>query len=147
MHAAAACCLLLTHHLARAAYALALSHCQAAAEQRASVAVLRRLPEFGVSLLPAQLTQLPDKRVLLHRVLLGRHSGGSAGGGAAVLPWRRLGDVLELAALLGMDSEAEQQEVSGCMGSCCPVCACNKCRGSCAPACFCASAWQQCHHS
>ena len=97
---------------------------QAAAAQRDSVAVLRRLPEFGVSLLPAQLTSLPDKHQLLQRILFGRHTyaaaaaaaaaGGSSGGwgGSSVAPWRRLGDVLELAALLGFGSEVEQNEVS-----------------------------------
>lgn len=90
------------------------------------MAVLRRLPEFGVSLLPAQLTSLPDKHLLLQRILFGRHtyaaaaaaaaSGGSGGSdgwaGSSVVPWRRLGDVLELAALLGLGSEDEQNEVS-----------------------------------
>lgn len=95
---------------------------QAAAAQADSVAVLRRLPEFGVSLLPAQLTSLPDKHLLLQRILFGRHtyaaaaaaaaSGGSDGSaGSSVAPWRRLGDVLELAALLGLGSEDEQNEV------------------------------------
>lgn len=98
---------------------------QAAAAQADSVAVLRRLPEFGVSLLPAQLTSLPDKHLLLQRILFGRHTyaaaaaaaaSGSSGGsdgwaGSSVAPWRRLGDVLELAALLGLGSEDEQNEV------------------------------------
>jgi hypothetical protein len=99
---------------------------QAASAQRDSVAVLRRLPEFGVSLLPAQLTSLPDKHQLLQRILFGRHTyaaaaaaaaGGSSGGqaGSSVAPWRRLGDVLELAALLGFGSEDEQNEVSACL--------------------------------
>jgi hypothetical protein len=87
--------------------------------------VLRRLPEFGVALLPAQLTALPDKQQLLHSVLLGRSSssrrgmrsgagGDAAGVGSgrvAVAPWRRLGDVLELAELLGMGGQEEQQQV------------------------------------
>lgn len=104
------------------------------------MAVLRHLPEFGVSLLPAQLTSLPDKQQLLQRILFGRHTyaaaaaaaaSGSSGGwssGSSVAPWRRLGDVLELAALLGFDSEDEQNEVGsrglvvvgaglGCKGS------------------------------
>jgi hypothetical protein len=107
---------------------------QAAAQQRNAVAVLRRLPEFGVALLPAQLTALPDKQQLLHSVLLGRSSssigsssssrrgthsaaavdaaGTSSGGRVAVAPWRRLGDVLELAELLGMGGQEEQQQVS-----------------------------------
>jgi hypothetical protein len=95
---------------------------QAATAERDSVAVLRRLPEFGVSLLPAQLTSLPDKHQLLQRILFGRHTyaaaaaaaaSGSSGGraGSSVAPWRRLGDVLELAALLGLGSEDEQNEV------------------------------------
>jgi hypothetical protein len=104
---------------------------QAAAQQRNAVAVLRRLPEFGVALLPAQLTALPDKQQLLHSVLLGRtssinsssrcgtRSSSSAGAGAAassparvaVAPWRRLGDVLQLAELLGMGGQEEQQQV------------------------------------
>lgn len=97
---------------------------QAAAAQRDAVAVLRRLPEFGVSLLPAQLTSLPDKHQLLQRILFGRHTyaaaaaaaalGGnsaSLGSSSSVPPWRRLGDVLELAALLGFDSADEQNEV------------------------------------
>jgi hypothetical protein len=98
---------------------LPLSQQQAAAAQRGSVAVLRRLPEFGVSLLPTQLTSLPDKHQLLQRILFGRHtytaaaaaaaSGGWAG--SSVAPWRRLGDVLELAALLGLGIEDEQHEV------------------------------------
>lgn len=102
---------------------------QAAAQQRNAVAVLRCLPEFGVALLPAQLTSLPDKQQLLHSVLLGRSSSigsssrrgstaAAAGAGAspgrvAVAPWRRLGDVLELAELLGMGGQEEQQQVSG----------------------------------
>jgi hypothetical protein len=105
---------------------------QAAAQQRNAVAVLRRLPEFGVALLPAQLTALPDKQQLLHSVLLGRSSsinssssrrgtrsssagdaaGASSWGRVAVAPWRRLGDVLELAELLGMGGQEEQQQVS-----------------------------------
>lgn len=99
---------------------------QAAAAQRDSVAVLRRLPEFGVSLLPAQLTSLPDKHQLLQRILFGRHTyaaaaaaaaGGSSSSnaGSSVAPWRRLGDVLELAALLGFGSEDEQNEVTACL--------------------------------
>jgi hypothetical protein len=101
---------------------------QVAAAQRDTVAVLRRLPEFGVCLLPAQLTSLPDKHQLLQRILFGRHiyaaaaaaaaSGSSAGrAGSSVAPWRRLGDVLELAALLGLGSEEEQNEVSMAMCS------------------------------
>jgi hypothetical protein len=104
---------------------------QAAAKQRNAVAVLRRLPEFGVALLPAQLTALPDKQQLLHSVLLGRTSssrsssrhgtrssaaaaavGAGSPGRVAVAPWRRLGDVLELAELLGMGGQEEQQQVS-----------------------------------
>lgn len=96
---------------------------QAAAAQRNTVAVLQRLPEFGVSLLPAQLTALPDKRQLLHSVLLCRTTataapgqqqwGGGSSRGVRVAPWRRLGDVLELAALLGFNTADDQQEVSG----------------------------------
>jgi hypothetical protein len=108
-----------------------LSLLQAAAQQRNAVAVLRRLPEFGVALLPAQLTALPDKQQLLHSVLLGRTSSisssssrrgtrssaagegvGASAGRVAVAPWRRLGDVLELAELLGMGGQEEQQQVS-----------------------------------
>jgi hypothetical protein len=89
--------------------------------------VLLRLPEFGVSLLPAELRGLPDKsvvlkRVLTHRVVPSLGDGASdtrQGGGRQrrggrprqVLPWQRLGDVLELAAALGMRSEEEQHEV------------------------------------
>lgn len=72
--------------------------------------------------MPAQLTSLPDKHLLLQRILFGRHTytaaaaaaaSGSSGGwaGSSVAPWRRLGDVLELAALLGLGSENEQNEV------------------------------------
>jgi hypothetical protein len=89
------------------------------------VTTLRLLPEFGVSLLPAQLTSLPDKHQLLQRILFGRHTSAAAAAAAAagsnvgwagssVAPWRRLGDVLELAALLGFGSEDEQNEVGPC---------------------------------
>jgi hypothetical protein len=94
---------------------------QAAAAQRDTVTTLRLLPEFGVSLLPGQLTSLPDKHQLLQRILFGRHTSAAAAAAAAgsnsgwagssVAPWRRLGDVLELAALLGFGSEDEQNEV------------------------------------
>jgi hypothetical protein len=90
--------------------------------------VLLRLPEFGVNLLPAELRGLPDKSVVLKRVLTHRvvpspgdatgDKRGQRRGGRArqVLPWQRLGDVLELAAALGMRSEAEQHEVRQCLG-------------------------------
>jgi hypothetical protein len=82
-----------------------------------TIAVLQRLPEFGVVLLPAELQALPDKKVVLQQVLTHRAvarstttaaGGSSSKGGAvavAVPPWRRLGDVLELAQLLGMGEE------------------------------------------
>lgn len=93
--------------------------------------MLRRLPEFGVCLLPAQLTSLPDKHQLLQRIVFGRHTyaaaaaaasgssiGSSSSAGSSVAPWRRLGDVLELAALLGFGSDAEQNQVC-IQGYCC----------------------------
>ncbi len=87
------------------------------------IAALRRLPEFGVSMLPAQLRDLPDRRQLLRTVMTGRggrvSSAGdgsaaaapAAGGSSGVAPWRRLSDVLEVAALLGLDGRDTEMEV------------------------------------
>ena len=98
------CLLLLLPYDSAAAYA-----------EMDTIAVLQRLPEFGVVLLPAELQALPDKKVVLQQVLTHRavarpSAGGSSGGAGgavavAVPPWRRLGDVLELAQLLGMGEE------------------------------------------
>ena len=93
-----------------------------------AIAALRRLPEFGVTLLPAQLRDTTDRRELLRAIMAGRvgASAASAAGGAddssapgslagavpppSVKPWRRLSDVLEIAELLGLggrDTELE----------------------------------------
>ncbi len=73
------------------------------------ISALRRLPEFGVSLPPAQLLDLQteDRRGLLHALL----TAGRGPSKHADAPWQRLGDVLEMAALLGLGGRETEVEV------------------------------------
>lgn len=74
-----------------------------AREELNSISVLRRLPEFGVHLLPAELRAMSDRSLVLRRVMESR--------GDSVAPYKRLGDVLELARLLGKGGKEQQMQV------------------------------------